>query len=293
MNGPQSNSHNFFDGSIGKEITALSTPTHVVPNAEDTVPTITDHQVMNLHRKSGLSFGDIYQRALLQGILPVRYLRNYSSVSIPEQLKLAQSTVVVVGAGGLGGQVLLCLARVGVGRLIVIDPGRFEESNLNRQALCSLSTLGRTKTLTAKNTVAEINPGVEVQIHPVRLTSENQSQLLASADVVVDALDNIKDRMVLETGSKHAGIPLVHAAIEGFFGQLMTIFPQDPGLRSIYGTDPSQPASGLGNLPMTALSVATLQAMEVIKILLNRGQLLRHKMLTVELEQGLMEQFSF
>jgi molybdopterin/thiamine biosynthesis adenylyltransferase len=292
MNGPLSNDPSFFDASLAKEINALSTPTQI-PDIQDTVMTINDHQVMTLHRKSGLSFSDIYQRALHQGVLPVRYLRNHQTLSIPEQLRLAQSSVVVVGAGGLGGQVLLCLARIGVGRLIVIDPGRFEESNLNRQALCSMSTVGRTKTLTAKNILEEINPGTEVEIHPVRLTSENQSRLLASADVIVDALDSIKDRLVLETGSKQVGVPLVHAAIDGFFGQLMTIFPQDPGLSTIYGTNPSQPASGLGNLPMTAMSVATLQAMEVLKILLNRGQLFRHKMMTVELEQGLVEQFSF
>ena len=258
------------------------------------VATIHEHQIRALHQSFKRSIPDIHRLALKQGILPMRYLRNHSTISVQEQSLLAQKRVAVIGAGGLGGQVLLSLARIGVGHLLVLDPGRFDESNLNRQALCTPACLGLPKAQVAKCVLEELNPAVRVQAHPLRLTSDNRSEFLSQVDVVVDALDSIQDRFVLETGAKEAGIPMVHAAIDGFVGQLLTIFPQDQGLSLIYGQPQGEePPSPLGNLPMTAHSLATLQAMEVIKILLGRGKLYRREMLAMELEEGLVDRFSF
>lgn len=291
MTGPNDLDRNAYHDLLAREITNASSQTPV-PDGH-CLPTIEEQKIKALHHKTKLSIPVIYQAALKQGILPLRYVRNYSSLSIAEQYQLALSSAAVVGAGGLGGQVLITLARLGVGRLVVIDPGRFEESNLNRQALCTPGSLDQIKVNTAQSTLQEINPGIEVEIHPVRLNADNRAHLLATAQVAVDALDSIQDRLVLEAGAKEAGIPMVHAAIDGFFGQLMTIYPQDPGLTQLYGSGPDRHPSHLGNLPMTALSVATLQAMEVLKILLGRGEPIRHKMLTLELEQGLVEMFCF
>jgi molybdopterin/thiamine biosynthesis adenylyltransferase len=292
MNGPFDHDANAVDPSLADRIASLAASVHI-PGTRDSVPTLDHSQILALHRQSGHSVSCIHRTALTRGVLPLCYLRNCPALSLDEQLRLAMSTVAVVGAGGLGGQVLVTLARVGIGRLIVIDPGRFEESNLNRQALCTHSSLGRTKAQTAQNVLYEINPGVEVSVHPLRLNPANCTQLIAPADIAVDALDSIEDRFVLQKGCRTTGIPLVHAAIDGFFGQLMTIFPQDEGLASIYGPKPSSPSASLGNPAMTAASLATLQAMEVLKIILGRGQLMRHTMLTLELEKGLLEQLSF
>lgn len=291
MTGPNDLDRNAYHDPMAREIQAASSQTSV-PDGH-CLPTIDEQKIKALNHKTKLPIPAIYQMALKQGILPTRYLRNYSSLSIAEQYQLALSCVAVVGAGGLGGQVLITLARLGVGRLIVIDPGRFEESNLNRQALCTPGSLDQIKVLTAQSTLQELNPGIEVEIHPVRLNPENRAHILATAHVAVDALDSVQDRLILEAGTKKAGIPMVHAAIDGFFGQLMTIYPQDPGLIQLYGSGADRHPSNLGNLPMTAFSVATLQAMEVLKILLGRGEPIRHKMLTLELEQGLLEMFCF
>ena len=291
MTGPRHLDLSAYHTDLAEEMAAASTHTQV-PGGEELLPTINQRQINALHHKLNVPIPVIYQGALQQGILPLRYLRNYPSLTISEQLQLACKCVAVVGAGGLGGQVILCLTRVGVGRLIVVDPGRFEETNLNRQALCTPASLELTKVHTAKNCVEELNPGVEVEMHPVRITPENRADILAGADVAVDALDSIQDRLVLEKGAKERGIPLVHAAIDGFFGQLMTVYPEDRGLGQIYGSQAS-PASSLGNPPMTALSMANLQAMEVLKLLLGRGRTIRNQLLTLELEEGLMELFSF
>lgn len=291
MTGPRNFDLCAYHADLAEELAAASTQTPV-PTREELLSTISGWQINALHHKLGVPIPIICRGALQQGILPLRYLRNYPSLAISEQFQLAFKSVLVVGAGGLGGEILLCLARLGVGRLIVVDPGRFDETNLNRQALCTPASMAMTKVHTAQNTVAELNPGVEVAIHPVRLTLQNREHILAGADVAVDALDSVQDRLVLEQGAKDAGIPLVHAAIDGFFGQLMTVYPQDKGLAQIYGSQAPQTSSS-GNLPMTASSMANLQAMEVLKILLGRGRTIRNQLLTLELEDGFMELFSF
>jgi len=291
MTGPKNLDRTSVHQALAQELDDLCTSAES-PHGQ-APPTINQQQITSLHHKLGAPIPAIYRAALEKGILPLRYLRNYPAISVSEQMKLATSRAVVVGAGGLGGQILLSLARMGVGQLIVVDPSRFEESNLNRQALCTPLSLGMTKAHTAQSVVEDLNPAVEVTIHPVRLTVKNRMQILTDAHVAADALDSIQDRLILEEGTKKAGIPLVHAAIDGFFGQLMTVYPQDPGLTRIYGSgDGLQPASH-GNLPMTALTMANLQAMEVLKVLLGRGRPIRNTMLTMELEEGLMEQFSF
>jgi len=236
---------------------------------------------------------DIYQTALVQDILPERYLRNRKSISIAEQLRLARSRVAVIGAGGLGGQALLCLIRLGIGHLEVVDPQVFEASNLNRQALCTQASLGRAKAEAARDMAAEINPGVRVTPFQKRLTADNAQAFLEGAGVIVDGLDSIQDRFSLEAAAKKLSIPLVHAAIDGFVVQVMTIFPGDPGLELIYGQERTTRVSPLGNPVFAPHLAATLQAMEVLKILLDRGNPARNGLISADLESGDFSHFSF
>jgi len=240
----------------------------------------------------GLSLGEVFKQALSQDIVPYRYIRNQGIISIKDQLKLAVSRVAVVGAGGLGGNVIILLARTGIGHLVVIDADKFDETNLNRQALCVRENIGRPKAAEAVEKVKEINPAVEVIAHVGRLTSENAGEILRDVDVIVDALDNVLDRFVLERTAKELSVPMVHAGIAGFEGQLMSIFPQDPGLELVYG-DPEKwqrpkrtPEVVLGVPAVTASLLATLQAMEVLKILLGKGEAMRNKILRPDLETG-------
>lgn len=263
------------------------------------VQAIEDRAALEIARRCSLSLHEVYAEALRCLVYPCRYIRNRDIISPPEQLKLAESQVAVVGAGGLGGQVILLLARIGVGRLIVVDHDRFEETNLNRQALCSQESLRRPKAQTAAAVVASINPGVRVMAHPVKIDADNIDGVLTGADVIVDALDNAPDRLVLQEAARRLGLPLVHGALAGFEGRIMTVCPGDPGLAQIYDVaekreaDPERPEALLGVPAVTAALIATLQTMEVLKILLRRGRIFRRVMTHVDLEKGRFEEFRF
>jgi molybdopterin/thiamine biosynthesis adenylyltransferase len=206
--------------------------------------------------------------------------------------------VAVIGAGGLGGHVILLLARMGIGTLVVVDYDVFDETNLNRQALSSMETLGNPKPEVAAATVSSINPGVKVIPCQVKLDSSNAPEILKGSTVVVDALDNVKDRFVLERTTKKLRIPMVHGALAGFEGQVMTIFPDDPGLEHLYrnegagGDKSKRPESILGVPTLTPSLIATLEAMEVSKIILRREKTFRNTMVHVDLETGQMNTFS-
>ncbi|MBW2650850.1 MAG: HesA/MoeB/ThiF family protein [Deltaproteobacteria bacterium] len=258
-----------------------------------------DVYALKIAKECGCNVYDVYIDALKKGICPYRYFRNRETISIKEQLMLAESRVAVIGAGGLGGQVILLLARTGVGYLTVVDGDIFEETNLNRQALCNKNSLGKSKAKEALASVETVNPGIKVSAYPVKLNPSNASEMLAGSDVIVDALDNVSDRFVLEDACKKLGIPLIHGALAGFEGQVMTIFPDDTGLKNLYGNkkgseNGSRSSEDALSVPaMTPCLVATLQTMEVLKIILKRGKIFKNAMLYVDLETGQMNEFVF
>jgi len=237
----------------------------------------------------GQTVREIELKSLLAGILPARYLRNMGTVGWAGQLRLQRATVAVIGCGGLGGWVIEGLARTGVGRLVVADCDVFTDSNLNRQLLCTEATLARPKAEVARERVAAVNSTVEVIAHQQRVDAGNLPEILAGADAVVDALDHIPLRLALQDAAGAAGVPLVHGAIAGFTGQVMTILPGDPGLRLVYPGD-NLPEHGversLGNPAATPMMVAAWQVQEVVKLLLGRGELLRHRLLVLDAEGG-------
>jgi molybdopterin/thiamine biosynthesis adenylyltransferase len=207
--------------------------------------------------------------------------------------------MAVIGAGGLGGQIILLLARLGIGRLKVIDFDCFDETNLNRQALSTLEAVGRSKAEQAAETIRAFNPGVRVDSRQTRIDSANAETLLSGADLIMDALDNIPDRFLIEALAKKLAIPLVHGAVAGFEGQIMTIFPQDEGLKLIYGTRSEErgpagrPEFVFGVPVLTPALIATYQAMEAVKILLNKGTTFRNRMIHFDLESGRVQEIRF
>lgn len=250
---------------------------------------IKEQQAYEIAAKHSVSLHDIYLSALKKKILPYRYIRNLESITIDEQLKLSESRVSIIGAGGLGGQVIVLLARLGIGNLAVIDHDVFDETNLNRQALSSIHTIGKSKAETAKEAVEKINPAVNVTTFYSRLKDTNAEKILTGSDVIVDALDNISDRFILEKYARKYEIPLVHGAVAGFEGQLMAIFPDDTGMENIYGkiknSMPSEksPVSILGVPAVTPAIIASYQVIEVIKIILKRENLLRNTLVYMDL----------
>lgn len=261
--------------------------------------TLKDRDALAIANEYGISVQDIYVEMLKMGVYPYRYIRNLDAISPEEQLKLAESKVAVIGAGGLGGNVILLLARVGVGSLTVVDQDVFDETNLNRQALCNMNTLGRPKAQAAVSAVGAINPGVNVSPYQIKLDASNCEGILAGSNVIVDALDNVPDRFILEGAARKLEIPLVHGTLAGFEGWVMTIFPGDPGLKNIYGSgeanriDRESPQAVLGVPGVTPFLIAAFQVMEVLKILLGRGNIFRDRMLHVDLERGCLNEFFF
>jgi len=235
----------------------------------------------------GVSAKEVEIMALKQGIIPCRYLRNIGTVGLDGQVKLLQSTVAVVGAGGLGSAVIELLARQGIGHLIIIDDDRFAEENLNRQIMSTEGNLGQYKVIAAAKRVKEINSATTVKTFQKRLTGDNAQSLLSDARVVVDGLDNLSSRMVVEQICRQLAIPYVYASIGGFNGQLMTILPEDVGLSSLYGASSDVMAeqgieTRIGNPPATVALIAALQVQEVVKIIAGVGTPIRNQILMVD-----------
>lgn len=213
-----------------------------------------------------------------------RYKKNISSLSIEENERLKDFSVCIIGCGGLGGYIIEMLARLGIGHLTLVDYDVFEESNLNRQILCKEDSIGISKVEIGKNRIKEINSDVEVTFVKQELKEDNCKEIIKNHDVVIDALDSISTRFILQNSCENLGIPMIHGAIGGWFGQVCTIFPGDNTLSLIYknGIDKGIEKS-LGNPAFTPANIASIQVGEVIKILLSKGSILRNKLLIVDL----------
>jgi len=231
--------------------------------------------------------------ALEMGVVPTRYLPNLGTIGAAGQIQLLRSRVAIVGLGGLGGYVAEALARMGVGALVLIDGDLFEETNLNRQLLCTERQLGIDKVRAACSRVGAVNAAVEAIGHTQVVTRENLPTLLRGADVLVDAVDRLPTRLVLQDGAQALGIPMVHGGIAGFLGQATTVFPDDLGLRALYGDGDQLPEQGLeavlGTPAATPMAVAAWEAQEVVKILTGRGAPLRQRLLVIDMESGTVQ----
>lgn len=213
-----------------------------------------------------------------------RYNRNFKTITHHEQEILAKSKVCVVGCGGLGGYVIEMLGRIGIGYITAIDKDSFEESNLNRQILSDMSSLGKSKACIAQERMKEINPLVIVNPVVKELSERNAESLLMGHDVVVDALDNIEVRFNLQSSAENLKIPVVHGAIAGWYAQIITILPGDRTLEKIYRKDMQKGVEKeLGNPSFTPALAASIQVSEVVKLLVQRGELLRNKMLFINM----------
>jgi molybdopterin/thiamine biosynthesis adenylyltransferase/rhodanese-related sulfurtransferase len=209
--------------------------------------------------------------------------RRYSRhLLIPEvgdegQLKLLESRVLLIGAGGLGSPASLYLAAAGIGKLGIVDDDRVDETNLQRQIVHSTQELGEPKAESARRTIEALNPDVEVVTYMERLTSENVDRILDDGwDVIVDGADNFPTRYLVNDASVWHGIPVVHGSIYRFEGQVTVFKPGDgPCYRCLFPQPPPPElapscAEGgvLGVLPGI---VGSLQASEALKLRLGIG----------------------
>ena len=236
-----------------------------------TFHTISDSDLGDYARRQHLTLRQSVAAALRGGFFPECYERNFPSLSAPEQLRLFDSSVLLVGLGGLGGTLAPLLARVGVGRVLLADGDVFTPANLNRQWLATHQTLGEKKAQVAADHLREINPALLAEAIPQYLTPDNLMSYLSQVKVALDGLDNLTSRRDLFQAAPKAGVPLVHGAVVGKFGQLTTILPDDPdSFTRIYSDTAKEVAGGQEILAPTATLTASLQVQEAIRLLLGQ-----------------------
>ena len=207
-----------------------------------------------------------------------RYSRHLllPEVGLEGQIKLLESKVLLLGAGGLGSPVALYLAAAGVGTLGIVDDDVVDVSNLQRQVIHTGSRVGEPKVDSAEQAIHDLNPGVDVVKFNTRLDASNIMEIIEGYDVIVDGVDNFPTRYLLNDATVRLQIPVVSASILGFDGQLSVFKPYDgPCYRCLYPTPPPAelaPSCGangvLGVLPGT---MGLLQATEVIKLVTGSG----------------------
>jgi molybdopterin-synthase adenylyltransferase len=216
-----------------------------------------------------------------------RYDRNFKTFSKDDQKNIKSSKVCIVGLGGLGGTVTEMLARTGIGSLTLIDGDTFDSSNLNRQLLSEERLVGTPKSDAARNRVNAINSSVNVTAHEIYADESTLPDLIKDHDLVVDCLDTIDSRFILQDVAKTAKIPIVSGAIAGVSGQVTVIFPGDLGYKLIYGEKSRERSTGVethtGNISYCALFIAALQSSECLKLILRKGDILRNKLLIADL----------
>lgn len=242
-----------------------------------------------LVRLTGAGLREVELAACREGAMPRRYVRNLGSFGPEDQARLLESAVAIIGLGGLGGHLAEHMARLGVGRLTLIDGDSVAESNLNRQLVSEMNTLDNPKSLAARKRVWDVNPAVEVDARQVFADENNLPELLSGVNLVLDGLDHVPSRFLLERRCRELNLPLVHGALSGLAGQVMTIFPGDAGLEALYGPEGADKARAGSVLTMTAAAVASVQAAEALKILLGWDGLLRNEVLLMDLGQGLFQ----
>lgn len=202
------------------------------------------------------------------------------------QRKLLDAKILIVGAGGLGGPVALYAALAGVGTIGIVDFDVVELSNLQRQVLHNSETVGRPKVDSAKETLARYNPSINVITHEIPITSSNAIELIRGYDVVVNGADNFPTRYLVNDASYLEGKPLVDGSILIFDGQVTTYIPGQGCYRCLFPTPPPPgmvpncaEAGVLGAL--TGL-VGSMQAVEVVKVVLGIGEPLVGRLLLID-----------
>lgn len=211
-----------------------------------------------------------------------RYDRNIGALTWEDCLTINHKRACVIGCGGLGGHIIEMLARLGFGAITAVDGDVFDVTNLNRQLLSLEENIGTPKVHAAVARVRQVNS--KVPLFPVNtfFDAHNAAYIIDKHDVVFDALDNISARSTLQRACKLKNIPLIHGAINGWRGQVSTIFPGDDTLDKIY-PDGAAKIKDEGNPPFAPPIIAAVQVSEAIKLLCGKGELLRHKLMILDL----------
>ena len=240
--------------------------------------------------------------------MPTRYIgdgyweiasRQMSIVTRSEQERFKDAKITVIGCGGIGGETIEMLARMGIGELVLVDEDAFDLSNLNRQTLASLKDLGLSKSAVAADKVRLINPYVKVTAFHEHVDGDNIDIIIGDSDIVIDALDNVLTRVIVSRKALEKGIPYIHGAIHGTLGQITVFLPNSDKTYEEMFNLPSQgkeldgeTIEALKNVTSgvppvigpTPNPIGCLEAMEAYKILTGVGKVtVAPKILTFDL----------
>ena len=218
-----------------------------------------------------------------------RYSRNTVMEEVGEegQKKLLKSSVLIIGAGGLGSPAALYLAASGVGRIGIVDSDVVELSNLQRQIIHRTADIGRNKVFSAAEKLNALNPDITVEAHKMRLDPSNIGDLIKKYDFVIDATDNFPSKFLINDTCVMNKKPFCHAGVTKFQGQLMTYVPeQGPCYRCVFKEPPPEGVVPLpketGVMGVICGVIGSLEAMEAVKYLLGKGELLTGYLLTFD-----------
>jgi molybdopterin-synthase adenylyltransferase len=212
--------------------------------------------------------------------------RQKGILSKSEQLKLKNSQITVIGCGGIGGATLEMLARMGVGKLRIVDKDVFETSNINRQLMSSTKNIGKPKTDVTQEELLSINPNLEIEAFNEELNDTNVFKILKGSHVVVDALDNLLTRIIVSRCAKELNIPFIHGAIHGTKGQVTIITRNTPSYEELFklpshgeklNNEIISKINGLNKevppvIGPTPNIVGCIQAFEALKIITGKGR---------------------
>jgi adenylyltransferase/sulfurtransferase len=218
-----------------------------------------------------------------------RYARQIrlADVGVEGQQRLRASSVLIVGAGGLGSPAAMYLAAAGVGRIGIADGDRVDVSNLHRQLLHRTGDIGSSKAVSARGTMTAINPSVRVDVIDERLTSKNALDLVTAYDVIIDGTDNFPTRYLLNDACVLTGRPLVYGSVDRFEGQVSVLVTDNgPCYRCLFPRPPRagsvQNCADAGVLGVLPGLIGTLQATETLKLILGLGEPLIARLLLVD-----------
>lgn len=212
-----------------------------------------------------------------------RYCRQMllDEVGVDGQMQLSKARVLVAGAGGLGSPAAIYLAAAGIGTLGIADPDRVSMSNLHRQILHHTSDLDKLKIDSAAHKLADLNPLVELRMHPVLLDAHSAPEILADYDFVVDCTDNFDSKYLINDLCVAAHKPFSIGGVVRFEGQTLTVVPQSACYRCAFPHRPAVPVPNCaqdGVLGAVAGILGSIQATEVLKYFLQKGTLLTNKL---------------
>ena len=220
-----------------------------------------------------------------------RYQKHLSlqEIGFEGQISLKNSSVLCIGAGGLGSSVLTYLAAAGIGKIGIVDNDHVEKSNLQRQIIHETKTIGNLKIDSARERIQKFNPNIELITFSERICPNNALEIMQEFDVICDCSDNFGTRYLINDTCLILNKPLIYGSVQGFEGQVsvFNLYKNSPNLRDLLPESPSKNAipscSEYGVVGVSTGLIGILQANEIIKIILKKGEVLDGKILVFDL----------